>query len=81
MDPRTKRLEELTRVTFIASLYTETFAGIACRAFPKYMDEPSDAWVRSLALRKIRQNCTQQKSRTIKAMRVRTAISYELCSR
>ena len=81
IDPRIKRLEELTRITFIASLDTETCAGLVCRVFPEYMNEPSDAWVGKLALRRIRQNCTQWKSRTIKAMRICTNLPYEFSSR
>jgi hypothetical protein len=70
MEPRVKRLEDLTRICFLATLDPDTCCHLVRKVFPEYMERPSDAWVGKIALRRVRQNCTQWKSRTIAEMRV-----------
>lgn len=70
MEPRIKRLEELTRVTFLSTLDPDTCLALINRVFPEYNDCASEAWVGRAARRRIRQNTAQWKSRSIKAMRV-----------
>ncbi|KAF1935813.1 hypothetical protein EJ02DRAFT_438964 [Clathrospora elynae] len=70
MEPRVKRLEDLTRICFLATLDPDTCCHLVNKVFPEYMERPSDAWVGRIALRRVRQNCTQWKSRTIAEMRL-----------
>ena len=69
MEPRIKRLEELTRVVFLSTLNPDTCRTLVDRVFPDYIDSASEAWVIRLASRRVRQNTAQWKSRTMKAMR------------
>lgn len=70
IEPRIKRLEELTRVVFLSTLDPDTCRALVNRLFPEYTDCASEAWVGRAASRRVRQNIAQWKSRTIKAMRV-----------
>ena len=69
MEPRIKRLEELTRIVFLSTLDPDTCRTLVDRVFPDYTDSASEAWVIRVASRRVRQNTAQWKSRTIKAMR------------
>ena len=65
-----KRLEDLTRVFFIATLNPDVCAELVHRVFPEFIGDPCETWIPDTAVRRIRQNCSQWKSRSLKNMTV-----------
>ncbi|KAF1938512.1 hypothetical protein EJ02DRAFT_437088 [Clathrospora elynae] len=68
--PRFRLMINLLRIAFLISLKPETCIHLARYVFRDFYNEPQHAWVVNVAVTKIRNNCSQWKSRGIKSMRL-----------
>jgi hypothetical protein len=76
--PKLKRLEELTRLTFLLTFDVDACVLLVARVFPEHIDHPEDAWLIKMATDRVRGNCRTWKSLTVRNMRVSSAFFYLL---
>jgi len=74
LSPRMKRLEDLTRLTFLITLDVNICSLLVAQVFPECVDRVDDAWIIKLATDRIRQNCRTWKSKLVGDIRVSFAI-------
>ncbi|KAF1934857.1 hypothetical protein EJ02DRAFT_439610 [Clathrospora elynae] len=63
--PRIKRLEDLSRLVFFVTWDMQACMNLIPHVFPEFMNDVSSAWIPELGAKRVRQNCTQWKSRSI----------------
>ena len=73
-----KRLEDLTRLTFLITLDVNVCNLLAARVFPECVDRVEDTWIIKLASDRVRQNCRTWKSKLVGDMRVSVFVQYLL---